>query len=94
MSAVEPQGCTCLAEVDAKLAETGHYLDATMLAAALSPGAVDRPLMTIMRKDTWKPETRRGKKGKFFPTFCPFCGVAYLEPKASEPAVPTTEAVR
>lgn len=85
--------CTCLAEIDAKLAETGHYLDATILAATLASGGVDKPLITIMRKDKWIPETRRGKQGKFIPSFCPFCGVRYPEAqtRACEPATPTAQ---
>ena len=85
--------CKCLAEVDEKLAETGHFLAATMLSAAF--GSVDKPIMTIMRKDRWVAETRRGKVGTMIPSFCPFCGIKYPEdarppratvPQAGEPS--------
>jgi len=72
--------CSCLDEINKKLAETGHYLNATILAEAF--GDVDRPIITIMRLNTWRAETRHGKKGSFLPSYCPFCGTKYPEPAA------------
>ena len=70
MSAPIP-GCGCLDRVNEKLAERGQYLQSTML------GNPDRPLMQIMRRDTWSAEKRRKMPNTMLPTFCPFCGVQY-----------------
>ncbi len=36
-------------------------------------------LTHLIRRDTWKPEKRRGKASFFVATFCPFCGEKYAD---------------
>lgn len=61
--------CTCIAEVDAKLAERNTRI---MLPIMWSTDQTPRPMIV-----TDQIETGRGKKRAcgMFATFCPFCGV-------------------
>lgn len=69
-------GCGCLDEINAMLKAGGHCLNSTIL------GTPDKPLINLIRLDTWKPETRRSRPSTFMPSFCPFCGLAYAAPAA------------
>lgn len=69
------QMCTCIADINAKLAPD-HTLNCTL---AFRAGEVERPIIGLVRRDTWKLETRRNKPSSFLPSFCPFCGEKYQD---------------
>lgn len=72
----QPSGaCGCVADVNAKLAPD-HLLNATMTFRAGEP---ERPIIALIRRDTWKPETRRGRPGFMVASYCPFCGSKYRD---------------
>lgn len=77
--------CGCIDKINNDLAEGGRYLSATM---PFRPNEVSRPMIDIKRKDTWKPDRRRGKPNFVVATFCPFCGVKY---ESSSPPPPLSE---
>ena len=60
--------CDCVNIINGKL-------DGTRLNTSISfDFQSERPVITLIRKDTFKPETRRGKAGFIRATYCPFCG--------------------
>ncbi len=63
--------CDCIQTINAELAPD-HYVNATMAFRATEAA---RPIIDLIRKDTWKRETRRGKTSFIVASFCPFCGV-------------------
>lgn len=74
----ETSSCTCIETVDAKLAEHN-----TRLVQAITL----RPFGTRLMIATEIIEKKRGARAMgMFPTFCPFCGVAY------EPSTPAETA--
>jgi hypothetical protein len=73
--------CDCIKNIDEKLAENGQFLNCTM---AFRTGEIGRPMIDIMRRDTWRPERRRGKPGFFVASYCPFCGENYSEKPAED----------
>jgi hypothetical protein len=72
--------CNCIEGINAKLAPD-HSLNCTM---AFRKGEIERPIMGLIRRDTWKLENRRGKTSFFVGNYCPFCGAAYAEPASAE----------
>ncbi len=69
--------CTCITDINAKLADDRLELDVALMFSGNS--LVARPYSRLMRKDNGRPETRSGRKTMFAATFCPFCGTAYSE---------------
>jgi len=65
--------CDCIETVSEKLAPD-HRLNTTMV---FGEGEISKPMIALIRRDTWTPEKRRGKPGHILCTFCPFCGVRY-----------------
>lgn len=63
--------CNCLDDVCKTLRERGYTLNSTLF------GKPDKPLFNLIRLDTGKAETRRGKPSTLMPDFCPFCGGRY-----------------
>jgi len=74
--------CSCLADIDEKLGPE-HFVNATM---AFRVGEVSRPIINLIRRDTWKPETRRSKTSFIVASFCPFCGTKIDSNDAKETA--------
>lgn len=65
--------CDCVNIINGKL-------DGVRLNTAISVDfKSERPVITLIRKDTFKPETRRGRAGVFRASFCPFCGEKYAD---------------
>jgi hypothetical protein len=71
--------CDCINTVNEKL-KPDHTLNCTL---AFRDGEVERPIIGLIRRDTWKLETRRGKPSSFLASFCPFCGEKYVDSAAS-----------
>lgn len=64
--------CGCIADINAKLAPGGHELNTT-----ISFSGPSRPVIPLLRKDTYRPESRRGKPTMMQAEFCPWCGTKY-----------------
>lgn len=71
--------CNCIDTINAQLAPE-HSLHTTMGFH----GEVSRPLVSLIRRDKWEIETRRGKPRNVAASFCPWCGEKYPEPKTAE----------
>lgn len=66
--------CNCIAEMDAKLAPHN-----TRIAVTFGFPRDGSPSYTLPTIGTEKVESRkRGGRAIAIPTFCPFCGVAYI----------------
>ena len=72
--------CSCVEQINRDLAPD-HTLNATMAFH----GEPQRALVSLIRRDTYKPETRRSKPSFVIATFCPFCGEKYA-PGADAPS--------
>ena len=64
--------CDCINIIERGNPE--HRVNCTL---AFREGEVSRPIIALIRKDNWKPETRRNKVSSVLATFCPFCGQKY-----------------
>jgi hypothetical protein len=67
--------CDCVEKINKMLEPGGHRLN----TAINFDGRPEVPLISLIRTDAWKIESRRGKPSSFWPSYCPFCGEKYPE---------------
>jgi hypothetical protein len=72
--------CDCIEKLDVQLKEKGYCLNATMPLT----GGPSRAIISLVRLDSWKIETRSGKPSTFLASHCPFCGVQYELPEKTD----------
>lgn len=73
--------CECIDIIELKHPE--HRVNCTL---AFREGEVSRPIISLIRNDTWNPEKRRNRVGSVLATFCPFCGERYAKDADANPA--------
>ena len=70
--------CDCITKLNAELTE--HEVEAGIMLR--KDGMTAETYSGLIRKDNFRLETRSKKPRYFAHTFCPFCGVKYLEDAA------------